>query len=237
MSYIKKDGALYCVVSALILILVFSAGMLTALGPRDQNMKKETFIQEPLPYEMDALEPYISSKTLKYHYGKHHSGYVSKANKYIEGSGMEGKTPEEIIKKTAGKKEHLAIFNNAAQAWNHSFFWKSMKPGGGGKPSGRLAEMINESFGSVEEFKEHFKESAGNRFASGWVWLVQDGDKLKVMNTQNADTPLAHGLNPLLTADVWEHAYYLDYQNRRGDFIDNYLEQLVNWDFAASQLK
>jgi len=192
--------------------------------------------QEKLPYGDDALEPHISAKTIGFHYGKHHATYVAKANDLLKGSDLEGKSTEDIIKATAGKSDKAAIFNNVAQAWNHAFFWKCLKPGGGGEPTGKLADMIKESFGSFDEFKKEFAAAAAGQFGSGWAWLVLDGGKLKVMKTANADTPVAHGLTPLFTVDVWEHAYYLDYQNKRPDFVEAVLDNLANWDFAASQL-
>jgi Fe-Mn family superoxide dismutase len=182
----------------------------------------------PLPYAQDALEPHCSAKTLSFHHGKHHQAYVSKTNELIEGTEHAGKSLEEIIKSSSG-----TLFNQAAQVWNHTFFWNCMKPGGGGKPTGALATAIDKSFGSFEKFKEEFKSKGVGQFGSGWVWLVQDGGGLKVVSTGNADTPLAKGQTALLTCDVWEHAYYLDYQNRRPDFIQAFLDHLANWDFAA----
>ena len=182
----------------------------------------------PLPYAQDALEPHCSSKTLSFHHGKHHQAYVSKTNELIEGTEHANKSLEEIIKSSSG-----TLFNQAAQVWNHTFFWNCMKPGGGGKPSGALASAIDKSFGSFDKFKEEFKAKGVGQFGSGWVWLVKDGNDLKVVGTGNADTPLAHGQTAILTCDVWEHAYYLDYQNRRPDFIQAFLDHLVNWDFAA----
>lgn len=190
-----------------------------------------------LPYAANALEPYISARTISFHYGKHHRGYAEKLTELVKGTDCEGKSLEEIILDTGSKSNSAAIYNNAAQVWNHDFFWRSMKPGGGGKPSGKLAELINASFGSFESFKKEFTEAASSQFGSGWAWLVKDGGKLRVVKTPNADTPLAHGLRPLLVIDVWEHAYYLDYQNRRKDFIAAFLEHLANWDFAAARLK
>jgi Fe-Mn family superoxide dismutase len=174
---------------------------------------------------------------MSFHYGKHHQSYVDNLNKLSVGANMAGLTLEAIILQTAGKPEQAAIFNNAAQVWNHTFFWKSMKPNGGGVPTGKLAERIIVSFGSFEAFKTAFSNAAMTQFGSGWAWLVQEGDTLKIVKTSNADTPLAHGQTALLTCDVWEHAYYLDYQNRRKDFVQAFLDQLANWDFAASQLK
>ena len=198
--------------------------------------EKATIIQEPLPYKMDALKPYISEQTMRFHYGKHYAGYVDKANQLLKTGGFEGKTAEEIIALTAGKKEYTSIFNNVAQAWNHAFFWKCLKPGGG-TINAEVADRIIKSFGSFDKFKQKFLEAAKSRFGSGWTWLVLDGDKLKIVTTGNADTPIAHGLKPLFTIDVWEHAYYLDYQNRRADYVRQVLNHLVNWDFIASRLK
>jgi len=182
----------------------------------------------PLPYAQDALEPHCSAKTLSFHHGKHHQAYVSKTNELIEGTEHANKSLEEIIKSSSG-----TLFNQAAQVWNHTFFWNCMKPGGGGKPGGALASAIDKSFGSYDKFKEEFKTKGVGQFGSGWVWLVKDGSDLKVVSTGNADTPLAKGQTAILTCDVWEHAYYLDYQNRRPDFIQAFLDHLVNWDFAA----
>ena len=191
----------------------------------------------PLPYAQDALEPYISAKTMSFHYGKHHQAYVDNLNKLVAGTPWATQPLEKIIQETAGAADKAALFNNAAQVWNHTFFWKSMKPGGGGKPTGRLLELIEKSFGNFDDFKKDFTNAAVSQFGSGWVWLVQDGDKLKIVKTSNADTPVANRQTALLTCDVWEHAYYLDYQNRRKDFVQAFLDHLVNWDFAASQLK
>jgi len=198
--------------------------------------EKPSISQEPLPYKMDALKPYISDQTLLVHYGKHYSGYVDKANQYLKGSGFEGKTADEIIVLTAGKKEYTAIFNNVAQAWNHAFFWKCLKPNGR-KVGDDLADRIIKSFGSFDTFKQNFLAAAKSQFGSGWAWLVLDGEKLKIITTANADTPIAHGLKPLFTVDVWEHAYYLDYQNRRADYVKNILDHLADWDFVSFQLK
>lgn len=193
----------------------------------------------PLPYAENALEPVISARTMSFHYGKHHKGYADALNKLIAVSELESMPLEEVIKVTTNSKDKNgpAIFNNAAQIWNHTFFWKSMKPNGGGMPSGVLAEMIVKSFGSFEKFQEAFLAAATGQFGSGWVWLVMEGEGLKVIRTSNADTPVAHGQKALLCCDVWEHAYYLDYQNRRKDFVAAFLDKLVNWDFAAAQLK
>lgn len=192
--------------------------------------------QPPLPYPDNALEPWMSAKTISFHYGKHHKTYVDNCNNLIKGTALAGKSLEEIIKAVSGKADQAAIFNNSAQAWNHSFFWKSMKSNGGGAPTGVLAQKIAAAFGDLEGFKKQFSEAAMTQFGSGWAWLVIDGDALKIVKTGNADTPMARGLRTLLTIDVWEHAYYLDYQNRRKDFVQAFLDHLVNWDFAAQQL-
>jgi Fe-Mn family superoxide dismutase len=189
-----------------------------------------------LPYADTALEPIYSAKTISFHYGKHHKAYVDNLNKLLAGNPLETKALEEIIRSVAGDATKAGVFNNAAQIWNHTFFWHSMKPGGGGKPSGALAQKIEAAFGSYEKFAEQFKAAAVGRFGSGWAWLVADGDTLKIVSTPNAETPITAGLKPLITVDVWEHAYYLDYQNRRPDFVQAFLDHLVNWDFAAANL-
>ncbi len=191
----------------------------------------------PLPYAQAALEPQISARTMSFHYGKHHQAYLDNLNKLVAGTKWASQSLENIIRETAGAAGQAAVFNNAAQVWNHSFFWQSMKPAGGGKPNGRLLELIEKSFGSFERFKADFTAAGGAQFGSGWVWLVQEGDALKIVKTANADTPLARGQNALLTCDVWEHAYYLDYQNRRQDFVQVFLERLANWELAAARLK
>jgi superoxide dismutase, Fe-Mn family len=183
----------------------------------------------PLPYEKTALAPHLTEETFSYHYEKHHNAYVTNLNKLTDGSPDADKSLEDLIKTSEG-----GIFNNAAQVWNHTFYWHSMKPGGGGKPSGELAEAIDRDFGSFDKFKEEFSNAAATQFGSGWAWLVkgQDG-KLKVVKTGNADCPLRHGDKPLLTIDVWEHAYYIDYRNARPKYIETFLNSLANWDFAA----
>lgn len=190
-----------------------------------------------LPYSENALEPVITAKTMSFHYGKHHKAYVDKLNSLLANSPLKGKNLEEIILASAGKEDMAAIFNNAGQVWNHNFFWKSMKLNGGGEPKGKMLDMIKKTFGSYAEFKKQFVDGGVNQFGSGWVSLVQKGDKLEILKTSNADNPAAHKVNPLLICDVWEHAYYLDYQNRRGDFINAFLDKLVNWDFAEGNLK
>ena len=195
------------------------------------------FTLPALPYTQEALEPYISARTLSFHFGKHHQAYVDNLNKLAAGGKMVGLPLEDVILQTAGKPDQAGLFNNAAQVWNHTFFWKSMKPNGGGAPTGMLAERIQVTFGSFDAFKTAFSEAAMSQFGSGWVWLVQEGDALKIVKTSNADTPLAHKQTALLTCDVWEHAYYLDYQNRRKEFVQAFLDHLANWEFAEAHLK
>ncbi|MFH1081005.1 MAG: superoxide dismutase [Pseudomonadota bacterium] len=190
-------------------------------------------IQLPdLPYAKDALAPVISANTLEFHYGKHHRTYVDNLNKLIAGTPFEKESLEAIIKKTAGDAAKAGIFNNAAQIWNHSFYWQCLKPGGGGAPTGAVAAKIAAAWGSADKFVEELKTAGMTQFGSGWAWLVSDSGQLKIVKTANADTPIAHGPTPLLTLDVWEHAYYLDYQNRRPDYLAAVIEKLVNWDFV-----
>ena len=191
----------------------------------------------PLPYADDALAPVISAHTITFHYGKHHKGYVETLNKLVAGTEFANLPLEKIIADTAGKADKTAIFNNAAQAWNHTFYWHSLRPKGGGEPPAVLKPKIEAAFGTVDACKKELSTAALAQFGSGWVWLVLDSDKLKVVKTGNADSPLTKGLKPLLTIDVWEHAYYLDYQNRRADYVNAVLEKLINWDFAADNLK
>jgi len=190
-----------------------------------------------LPWASDALEPHISAKTLGFHHGKHHAAYVTNLNKLTEGSPLAEQSLEEIIRATAGDRSKAGIFNNAAQTWNHTFFWQSMKPQGGGTPTGPLAEKISESFGSFDAFREKFSSQAATLFGSGWTWLVARKGKLDIVQSPGAGNPMTDGDVPLLTLDVWEHAYYLDYQNRRPDFIKTFFDHLVNWGFAAENLK
>jgi superoxide dismutase, Fe-Mn family len=194
------------------------------------------FTLPPLPYKDDALAPSISANTLSFHYGKHHKTYVDNLNKLTEGKKYATMSLEDVVKASAKESADAGIFNNAAQVWNHTFYWNSMKQGGGGQPSGKLQERITADFGSFDAFKTQFADAAKTQFGSGWAWLVLDGAKLKVIKTGNADTPLAHGQKALLTCDVWEHAYYLDFQNRRPDYVAAFLDKLVNWDFAAANL-
>ncbi len=187
-----------------------------------------TFELPPLPYEKNALAPHISEETLEYHYGKHHQTYVTNLNNLVPGTEFEGKSLEEIIKTSSG-----GIFNNAAQVWNHTFYWNSLSPNGGGEPTGELANAINRTFGSVEEFKEAFTKCAVTTFGSGWAWLVKNPNgTLELVSTSNAGCPLTEGQTPLLTCDVWEHAYYIDYRNARPKYLEAFWN-LVNWDFAA----
>lgn len=189
-----------------------------------------------LPWDKTALEPYISAKTFEFHHGKHHAAYVTNLNNLVAGTDLAGKPLEEIIRATAGDAAKKGVFNNAAQVWNHTFFWRSMKPGGGGAPSGDLAARLGRDFGGVQGFVDAFKKAAVGQFGSGWAWLVADGGTLKVVATPNAETPLTQGLRPLCTCDVWEHAYYLDYQNRRPDFVQAFLDSLLDWEFVAANL-
>ncbi|MFZ2417713.1 MAG: superoxide dismutase [Smithellaceae bacterium] len=189
-----------------------------------------------LPYAKEALSPYISANTLEFHHGKHHKAYVDNLNKFITGTDLEGKTLEDIIKITATDPAKAGIFNNGAQVWNHSFYWKCLKPQGGGVPTGAIAARINAAFGSYDKFVEELKNAGVTQFGSGWAWLVLDGNDLKITKTPNADTPLAHGQKALLTIDVWEHAYYLDYQNRRPDYLSAVIQNLINWDFVNANL-
>ena len=183
----------------------------------------------PLPYAMDALAPHISQETLEYHYGKHHATYVTNLNKLTEGTDLADKSLEAVIAEAEGP-----LFNNAAQVWNHSFYWNCMAPGGGGEPSGDIAEKINSAFGSYADFRAQFADAATTQFGSGWAWLADDGSGLSIMKTANADTPLKHSAKALLTIDVWEHAYYIDYRNARPKYIETFLDSLLNWDFVAA---
>ena len=190
----------------------------------------------PLPYAQDALAPVISAETLSFHYGKHHKAYVDNLNKLVAGTDMSETPLETLIKAVAGKPDKAGVFNNAAQVWNHTFFWNSMKPGGGGAPTGAVAKAIDASFGSYDNFKKEFSNAAMTQFGSGWAWLVADKGQLKIAKTPNAETPLTTGQTALLTVDVWEHAYYLDYQNRRADFVAAVIDKLLNWEFANANL-
>ncbi len=228
-SFVKTVAASAAVVS------VLPAGLAakTILSSSEETMP---FTLPDLPYAQNALEPYISANTMSFHHGKHHNAYVVNLNNLTKDTDMATLSLEEVIKKSAGDASKAGIFNNAAQVWNHTFFWNSMKPQGGGKPTGAIAQKIEKDFGSYDAFKEAFKQAAATQFGSGWAWLVLDKGTLKVTKTGNAELPMTAGQTAILTLDVWEHAYYLDYQNRRPDFISTFLDNLVNWDFANANL-
>ena len=202
----------------------------------DQSPCRSQHVLAPLPYAEDALDPVISARTISFHYGKHHKAYVENLNKLVAGTEFAELTLEKICAATAGKADKAAIFNNAAQAWNHAFYWRGLTPKGGGEPPAGLKRKVEGSFGSLDACKKELAAAATTQFGSGWAWLVLDGDRLKVMKTGNADVPMTTGMKPLLTIDVWEHAYYLDYQNRRADYVAAVLDKLINWDFAAANL-
>ncbi len=187
----------------------------------------------PLPYAMDALAPHISAETLEYHYGKHHQTYVTNLNNLTEGTDHASASLEDVI---LAADNPSPLFNNAAQVWNHTFYWNSMAPGGGGEPTGELGEAINSAFGSYDAFRTQFAEAATTQFGSGWAWLADDGSGLKIMKTANADLPLKRSAKALLTIDVWEHAYYIDFRNARPNYISTFLDSLVNWDFVAQNM-
>jgi Fe-Mn family superoxide dismutase len=190
------------------------------------------FTLPPLPYDKNALAPHMSAETLEFHHDKHHNAYVVNLNKLLEGKPEADKSLEDIIKSSEGP-----VFNNAAQIWNHTFFWNSLSPKGGGAPTGDLADAINRDFGSFEKFTEQFTAAATTQFGSGWAWLAVDSGKLVVTKTSNADLPMKHNQKALLTLDVWEHAYYIDHRNARPKFIETFLKSLANWDFALANLK
>lgn len=194
------------------------------------------YVLAPLPYAENALQPVITAHTLSFHYGKHHKAYVDNLNNLLANNDLAGKSLEDIMKATAGQADKAAIFNNAAQVWNHMFYWHSLKPNGGGEPSAALKQKIEASFGSLDACKKEFAQAALTQFGSGWAWLVVDGGKISVAKTSNAESPITKNLRPLLTIDVWEHAYYLDYQNKRADYVNAILDKLINWDFAAANL-
>jgi len=195
-----------------------------------------TIMQSTLPYDQNALEPYISAETLSYHYDKHHRGYVDKLNKLIEGTPYAGLSLEDIVIK-AREDAAIDILNNALQVWNHAFLWESMSPNGGATPDGRIKELVEDSFGNLDTFRKRFRAAALSHFGSGWVWLVLDGPKLRILTTGNADSPIGTRMVPLMTLDVWEHAYYIDYRNERVRYVDTFLDKLVNWKFAAANLR
>lgn len=199
--------------------------------------KAESYILPPLPYEHNALEPYISARTLSIHHGKHHQGYVDKLNELVTGGEFAEMHLEAIIAQTAGNHTQESLFNNAAQIWNHNFYWNSLAPAGEKKPSGELRRKIESNFGSYENFIQKFAQAGMSQFGSGWVWLIRDGEYLKIMKTTNAENPISQMRGtPLLALDVWEHAYYLDYQNRRSDYLEAILDKLIHWNFAAENL-
>jgi len=200
------------------------------------TVKSSPHVLPPLPYAENALDPVISAETVSLHYGKHHKGYVDKLNTLIAGTALADLSLEEIITRTGGKADQTEIFNNAAQAWNHTFYWNSLQPAGSTEPSANLKQLIDSSFDGMAACKSELVAAATTQFGSGWAWLVLDGGKLKVVKTGNAQTPLTQGIKPLLTIDVWEHAYYLDYQNRRPDYVKALVDKLFNWRFAADNL-
>jgi Fe-Mn family superoxide dismutase len=215
--------------------LIASTGTVAwlAMGGRSRTTQAASpHVLPPLPYADNALEPVISANTISFHFGKHHKGYVDNLNKLVAGTEYADLPLEKIVIGTAGHPEEAAIFNNAAQIWNHTFYWKSMIPKGGGEPPKALKQKMEASFGSVDACKKELASAAVSQFGSGWAWLVLDGNKLKAVKTANADVPLTTGMKPLLTIDVWEHAYYLDYQNRRADYVNAVLDKLINWEFA-----
>lgn len=214
------------------------AGGLLARAPRAARAEDPAgpFTLPALPYKEDALAPHISAKTVGLHYGKHHKGYVTKLNALVKDKAPQDADLVRLMKATHADAASKAVFNNAAQIWNHDFFWKSMKPGGGGKATGKLAERLQADLGGHDGFVKAFTEAAVGHFGSGYAWLVLEGDKLRIVTTPNAECPLVTGAKPLLTLDVWEHAYYVDYENRRVEFVKAYLEHLVNWEFALANL-
>lgn len=196
-----------------------------------------TFVLADLPYGYGALAPHLSTDTLRLHHDKHHRAYVGNVNQLVRGSELEGSSLEHIIRHSAANAASRALFNNAAQAWNHGFYWQSMRPFGGGKPYGAIAERIEVDLGGPNAFAQQFAAAATGQFGSGWAWLILDSGRIKILQSPNSDTPIAHGQIPLLTIDVWEHAYYLDYQNRRAEYVAAFIDHLINWDFANANLE
>jgi Fe-Mn family superoxide dismutase len=194
------------------------------------------FAMSPLPYAENALEPVVSAKTLRFHYGKHYKGYVDVLNQLVAGTPFADMSLEQVVLSTARQPQHAPIFHNAAQAWNHAFYWQSLSPRGGGFPSHALKVRVDSTFGDLEALKREFGTAATTQFGSGWAWLVLDGAKLRIVKTDNAENPLTENMRPLLVIDVWEHAYYLDFQNRRADYVKGVIEKLINWEFAAENL-
>jgi Fe-Mn family superoxide dismutase len=217
--------------------LAIGVGSVVAAGCPAIIGKAAGFELAALPYKEDALAPVISSNTIGFHFGKHHKGHVDNLNRLAKGTPYEALDLEKIVLLSAKKKD-AAVFNKAAQVWNHDFYWRSMRPNGGGKPSGKMLEKINESFGDWDSFRKAFAETTVSQFGTGWGWLVSDEKgKLSVVKTEDAEVPITRGLTPLLTIDVWEHAYYLDYQNRRAAYVDAVIDKLLNWDFAAKNIE
>ena len=220
----------------LLLASAAGAAMLTLGGLPGTARGAAPVVLPPLPWAEGALAPVISANTISFHYGKHHQGYVTNLNKLTGGTPFADQSVEQIVRATAGKVDQAAIFNNAAQVWNHTFYWQSLRPNGGGEPPAALKAKMEASFGSVAACREELTKAATSQFGSGWAWLVADGDALKVVKTGNAETPLTGAMRPLVTIDVWEHAYYLDYQNRRADYVAAVLDKLINWEFALQNL-
>ncbi len=212
---------------------VFAAGV---AGVPGVARAADPIVLPPLPYPENALDPVISANTISFHYGKHHKGYVDNLNKLIAGTPYVDLTLEQIVVGSSGKADQVAIFNNAAQTWNHTFYWQSLSPKGGGEPPAALKQEIDASFGNLDACKKALAEAAATQFGSGWAWLVERDGKLAAVKTSNAETPLTQGMKPLLVVDVWEHAYYLDYQNRRADYVAALLDKAINWEFAAANL-
>ena len=218
-------------------VLIGTSGLIFAAACWKTGNGNAAILSKPLlSYPENALEPVISARTLSFHYDKHHLGYVNKLNTQIADTPMADMPLEKIIKETANNPEKAGIFNNAAQVWNHTFYWKSLKPGGCRMPA-ELKSALEKSFGSIEKMKKELSQAATTQFGSGWAWLVKDGATIKAVKTANAHTPLTSGQTPLLTIDVWEHAYYLDYQNRRADYVSAVIDKLLNWEFALENLK
>jgi Fe-Mn family superoxide dismutase len=235
----KRDKSNFPIVLGRRSFLIASAGTVASLamgGLFRTAQAASPHVLPPLPYAKNALEPVITANTIGFHYGKHHKGYLDNLNKLVAGTEYADLSLEKIITVTAGRAEKTAIFNNAAQIWNHTFYWKSMRSKGGGEPPATLKQKMEASFGSVDACKKELASAAVSQFGSGWSWLVLDGDKLKVVKTANADVPLTTGIKPLLAVDVWEHAYYLDYQNRRADYVNAVLDKLINWEFALQNI-
>lgn len=234
---LQTIGGAFAALSATSLLGMTPARAASNLTSTKEAYTMTTITLPPLPYDSKALEPHISSTTVELHHGKHQKAYVDKTNELIKGTELEGKSLEEIMKATYGDASRQVLFNNAGQAWNHILYWKNMAPNGGGKPTGEILTKIEADFGSYEKFAETFKTTGVSQFGSGWVWLVLDNGKLQITKTPNADGPLVHGQKAILGVDVWEHAYYLDYQNRRPDYLTTFLDKLVNWDYAIEQLR